>query len=120
MNAKRFGLIVAMALIVSGFMFFAPTISQKYTPVMNTQAVYNETSGEWEGTYADVMDAFEGVFELFTDFGTLLGQNVGSSLSATIQVFIYSGMVLIPLAVVIGIVATAVVMVKASGRKFKK
>ena len=83
----------------------------------NAQGAYS--NGTWTGTYAEVMNATQDVFNLYGDFGTLLGQNVGNTLSATIQLFIYTLLVVMPFAVVLGLIATAVYMVRSSGERMK-
>ena len=109
---------IALMLMVGGIAALPSEKVQKVSPFGSAQAAYNETSEEFEGEYSTVMESLEDVFELFTDIGTLLSLNIGSALSATIQIFLFTGMVLLPIAVVAGLVAIAVTMFRSAGRKF--
>jgi len=87
-------------------------------PVANSEGAYNATSETWSGTYAEVMNATQDIFDLYGDIGTLMALNIGNTLSATIQLFIFSILVLMPFAIIVGVAVTAIVMIKASTRKF--
>ena len=115
---KKLSLAVIGLLVLGCFAFmFALPGDTGINVTRNVQGAY--TNGTWTGTYSDVMNATQDVFNLYGDFGTLLGQNVGNTLSATIQMFIYTILVVMPFAVVLGLIATAIVMVRKGGNKMR-
>jgi len=122
MNTKTF-VVVAFIVMALGIGLMATpdmnTPIAKVLPTQNAEASYNATSGVWHGIYSDVMNATQGIFDLYGDIGTLMGLNIGNTLSATIQLFIFTILVLMPFAVIVGVVMTAIVMIKVSGKKFR-
>jgi len=110
-----FGIVFLSAMF--GMMILPNLGFEKVSPVTNVQGAWNGTA--WTGPYSDVMNATQDIFNLYGDIGSLLGQNIGNTLSATIQLFIYSILVIMPFAIVFGVVITAIMMVKGKAGKLK-
>lgn len=80
-----------------------------YTGSFRFEADANNTYVLTENyVYSDVIQTVDGIFGLLADLGTLLGINIGSAMSGTIQLLIFALFVLIPLSLVTGIIAYAV------------
>lgn len=118
MNKKNVTLGLVAMLVIGALFGLTALPDNKHVNVSQTSTAAWD-GANWTGDYSDALNATQGVFDLYTDMGTLLGQNIGTTLSATINLFIFAIMVIMPFAVVIGIVATAVVLTRKNGRKMR-